>query len=291
MQAGADLAVALTPACDHAGITLVAGKSIRAGAASDSVVARADEIQHDLAQGPCVDVARWQNRSLYAPDLNSETRWPQWAHQVREELGVQSLLSLLLFTHERSFGALNLYSDHPGAFTADDVAIAENLAAHLAVAVSDGNDIQDRGKSMISRTVIGQAEGILMERYKVGPAEGVRVPAPHLPGHQPQTRSARRRTRGNPAPPRRRPHQPRPDHQPADPPRRRRTRAGVTTWVSAVGNISLPCRWGLTGYLPISSRTDNHNDDRARDDDHRDREHPFRRHRATRRAPDDRMGR
>lgn len=171
MQAGVDLAVALIGACDHAGITLVSGKKIGSGATSDGLVARADEIQHDLGQGPCVDVARFENRSLHVSDLTNETRWPAWTRQVREELGVGSLLSMLLFTHERSFGAMNLYSDRPHAFTGDDFAIAETLAAHLAVAVSDGRDIQDRDKGMITRTVIGQAEGILMERYTIGATE------------------------------------------------------------------------------------------------------------------------
>lgn len=171
MQAGVDLAVALVPACDHAGITLVSGKKISAGAASDGVVARADDVQHDLGQGPCVDVARFENRSLYVSDLAGETRWPEWARQVHEELGVGSLLSMLLFTHERSFGAMNLYCDRPGAFTGDDFTIAESLAAHLAVAVSDSRDIHNRDKSIISRTVIGQAEGILMERYNIGDTE------------------------------------------------------------------------------------------------------------------------
>lgn len=168
MQAGVDLAVALIPACDHAGITLVTGKRITAGAASD---ARADEIQHDLAQGPCVDVARWKNRSLYAPDLSTETRWPQWSQRVHQELAVGSLLAMLLFTHQRTFGAINLYADQPDAFTGDDVAVAQTLAAHLAVAISDARDIQDRDQGMITRTVIGQAQGILMERYTIGPDE------------------------------------------------------------------------------------------------------------------------
>lgn len=66
---------------------------------------------------------------------------------------------------------MNLYSDRPGAFTGDDFTIAETLAAHLAVAVSDSRDLHDRDRSIISRTVIGQAEGILMERYTIGPDE------------------------------------------------------------------------------------------------------------------------
>lgn len=47
----------------------MSGKKISAGAASDGVVARADEIQRDLGQGPCVDGARFENRSLYVSDL------------------------------------------------------------------------------------------------------------------------------------------------------------------------------------------------------------------------------
>lgn len=171
MQAGVDLAVALIPACDHAGITLATGKHISAGAASDAVAARADQLQHDLAQGPCRDVARWTHRSQYVPDLSWEPQWPQWAHQVHEKLGVGSLLSMLIYTHERSFGALNLYADTPDAFTGNDVAIAEDLVAHLAVAVSDGQGIQDRDQGMVTRTVIGQAQGLLMERYRIGPEE------------------------------------------------------------------------------------------------------------------------
>lgn len=171
MQVGVGLAVALVPACDHAGITLVAGKRYTSGASSDGVAARADEIQHEALQGPGVYVARWKSSTLYVPDLNGETRWPRWTPAVREELGVGSLLSVLLFTHGRSSGALNLYCDRPDAFTGADVARAQDLAAHLAVAISDSKDLQNRDKGMSTRTVIGQAQGILMERYTIGADE------------------------------------------------------------------------------------------------------------------------
>ena len=168
MQAGVDLAVMLIDGCDHAGITLVNGDEISSGAATDDLVARADQIQHDLRQGPCVDVARMENQTIYVADLTRDERWPDWAPRVCQDLGVKSLLSLPLYTRDRSFGALNLYAEHPHAFGADDFAVAENLAAHLAVAVSDGQEIEHRGRGMISRTIIGQAEGILMERYGIG---------------------------------------------------------------------------------------------------------------------------
>ena len=171
MQAGVDLAVTLIEGCDHAGITQVDGEKITSGATSDRVVARADEIQHDLREGPCVDVARLEDRTIYVADLTRDERWPRWAKRVTDELGVSSVLSLLLFTHDGTSGALNLYCTQGNQFTLDDFAIAENLAAHLAVAVADGQEIDNRGKGMVSRTTIGQAEGILMERYGIGPQE------------------------------------------------------------------------------------------------------------------------
>lgn len=64
-----------------------------------------------------------------------------------------------IYTHERSFGAMNSYSQRPNAFSADYFAIAAALAAHLAVALSDSKEIQDRGIDMVSQTVVGQAEG------------------------------------------------------------------------------------------------------------------------------------
>lgn len=42
--------------------------------------------------------------------------------------------------------------------------MAEALAAHLAVAMASGLEIVHRSDAMARRTVIGQAEGILMER-------------------------------------------------------------------------------------------------------------------------------
>ena len=168
MQAGVELAVALLPGCDHAGITLVNGERLSSGAATDDVAARADTIQRDVREGPCVDMARSQNRIIYVPDLTCDQRWPVWARRVTRELAVRALLSLLLYTEDRSFGALNLYADEGHGFDDDDLALAENLAAHLAVAISDGQEIEHRGRAMISRTIIGQAEGILMERYGIG---------------------------------------------------------------------------------------------------------------------------
>lgn len=166
MQVGVDLAVELLEGCDHAGITLMRGGKFSTGPATDDLVAQGDRLQDELREGPCHDAMR-QGRTVYTADLASDRRWPTWGPKVHAELGVGSLLSMLLYTHERSYGALNLYSNHTRGFTQDDLSTADTLATHLAVALADGEEIENRGVAMVNRTVIGQAEGILMERLGV----------------------------------------------------------------------------------------------------------------------------
>ena len=69
MQAGVDLAVTLIEGCDHAGLTLVQDGQITCGPGSDDVVAKADAIQDELGEGPCVDAARLEDRTIYVDDL------------------------------------------------------------------------------------------------------------------------------------------------------------------------------------------------------------------------------
>lgn len=166
MQVGVDLAVELLEGCDHAGITLIRGGRFSTGPATDDLVAHGDRLQDELDEGPCHDAIR-QARTVYTADLASDPRWPTWGPKIRAELGVGSLLSMLLYTNNRSYGALNMYSDHTQGFTQDDLSTADALATHLAVALADGEEIENRGVAMVNRTVIGQAEGILMERLGV----------------------------------------------------------------------------------------------------------------------------
>lgn len=170
MQVGVDLATELLEGCDRAGITLVRGRKFDVGPATDDMVADSDRLQAELDEGPCLDAIR-QGRTVYTADLANDPRWPTWGPRVHAELGVGSLLSMLLYTHERSYGALNMYSDRVESFTQDDVMVADTLATHLAVALADAQEIEHRGLAMVNRTVIGQAEGILMERLNGAPEQ------------------------------------------------------------------------------------------------------------------------
>jgi hypothetical protein len=163
---GVALVVDLVEGCGDAGITRVSREGAETVAASSEKARLCDQLQYDLDQGPCLDSVRSQ-QTVVSNDVASDPRWPLWGPAVAEQYGVGSMLSLLLYTHGESYGALNLYANGPQAYSSEDLIVAQSLAAHLAVAVAGGREMDNRTIAMVNRTVIGQAEGILMERYKI----------------------------------------------------------------------------------------------------------------------------
>lgn len=109
------------------------------------------------------------SQTVVSDDVAADPRWPALGRQVAKEYGIGSVLSLLLYDGEDSYGALNLYTDRSHGFSTEDYVLAQSLAAHLAVAAAAGRRTDQLGAAIVSRTVIGQAEGILIERYKVTP--------------------------------------------------------------------------------------------------------------------------
>ncbi|MCC6494872.1 MAG: GAF and ANTAR domain-containing protein [Propionibacteriaceae bacterium] len=166
LNLGVALVVELVDGCDHAGITRVSREGAETVAASSDKARLCDQLQYDLGEGPCLDTVR-THQTVVSNSLGSDPRWPRWGPAVARLYGVGSLLSLLLYTHGDSYGALNLYAERPGAYCSDDLVVAQSLAAHLAVALAGGREIDHRAVAMVNRTVIGQAEGILMERFKI----------------------------------------------------------------------------------------------------------------------------
>jgi hypothetical protein len=120
-------------------------------------------------EGPCFD-AIWSGETVHVADLARDLRWPRWGPQVVADLGVASMLSYQLFTTGETLGALNLYSRSLDAFDPDDINNGYALAANLAVAIAGADTTEQLTSAIASRTAIGQAEGILMERFDLQPA-------------------------------------------------------------------------------------------------------------------------
>jgi GAF domain-containing protein len=97
-------------------------------------------------------------------DTALDDRWPDWATQVRA-LGVRSVLDMPLNTAAGTVGVMGLYSNKPDAFSTDDQAIAHILARHATVAIANARHDATLVQAIDARKLVGQAMGILMERF------------------------------------------------------------------------------------------------------------------------------
>jgi len=71
------------------------------------------------------------------------------------------------FVESDNLGALNMYSTAPDAFTEDDETVGLLRAAHTGIAMQGSRTESNLCAAIVSRDVVGQAKGILMERYKM----------------------------------------------------------------------------------------------------------------------------
>lgn len=150
--------------CDFAGVIFVhEGTRVETVAATDPLVERLDEIQMAHGEGP--DLHTLEDRlSVIVSDTTTETRWPGWAERVASA-GIRSLLSTRIYTTDSVIGTLNLYSVQPRQFDADDQAVAHILARHAAVAIGTARKVENLWLAVDARKLIGQAQGMLMERF------------------------------------------------------------------------------------------------------------------------------
>ena len=116
-------------------------------------------------EGPCVQAAL-ADTIVRTDDFRTETRWPQYS-PAAVEAGVLSGLSFKLYTADRSAGALNLFGFQPAKWDADAESVGSVLAAHAAAALVATQREQQLQAALLSRDQIGQAKGIIMERYGV----------------------------------------------------------------------------------------------------------------------------
>ena len=166
LQRVVDASIANVEGAEHAGVTILTESSVTTPAASDDLVIEIDRRQYGTGQGPCLTAALEQLTVVRVPDLAVDPRWPAFTAAV-EDLDVRSVLSFQLYTGEDTIGALNLYASGVDAFTDESVYTGQLLAAHAAVAAVAAEKSGQLRSALRSRDVIGQAKGILMERYKI----------------------------------------------------------------------------------------------------------------------------
>jgi GAF domain-containing protein len=148
-----------------AAVTLVQRGQVLSPAHSSELAEQVGRIESETGEGPCVDSGR-EEVTIRVDDLRQSSRWPAFAARA-VELGILSLLSFQLFVGQDSMGALNVYSGTPGGFGSEDEETGLLLASHAALAMGASREVANLRVAMDTRDLIGQAKGILMERYKI----------------------------------------------------------------------------------------------------------------------------
>ena len=152
--------------CTHAGVALShRGVPLETVAVTDPVVEKSDQLQLECGESPSPDVIAEQDTVL-VPDTFGEVRYPDWSVRVAA-LGLRSSLSVRLAASGNTFGVLQLFNTEPYAFESDDDAVAHILARHASVALANARQEASLWQAIDARKLVGQAQGILMERFDV----------------------------------------------------------------------------------------------------------------------------
>ena len=149
---------------DHVGVTIAYRDGRMATrAASDQLVTVLDQLQYDLGEGPCVHAIH-QEPVTRIEHADRERRWPRFMVPAVSH-GLRSQLGLRLYAERETLGSLNLYSTSVDVIDPDVQPMAELFAAHASIALGRARRDEDLSAALLTRKVIGQAIGILMERY------------------------------------------------------------------------------------------------------------------------------
>ncbi|CAM3959374.1 GAF and ANTAR domain-containing protein [Nocardiopsis tropica] len=166
LTAVTQFAVDQVPGASFASITLVDPK----GGISHPVVIgdaaqRVADVQRELEEGPSVG-ATFESTTILVEDTADEPRWPRFAEAARAA-GVGSILSFCLYVQNDAYGTLDLMAREANAFDAESQSIGSLFAVHAAVAFSAVREKEQIRAALTTRDVIGQAKGMIMERYKL----------------------------------------------------------------------------------------------------------------------------
>jgi GAF domain-containing protein len=158
-------AVELMRGVDCADVLLIHDGEYRSTAPTSNVAPIVDQAQIRTGEGPCLDAAG-PAAMVRSDDLRLDPRWPEFA-RAAVAAGVLSMLSFHLYTHGPNRGALNLFGFAAYGFNDESEAIAAMLATHAAVALIVANRQHQFESALASRDLIGQAKGVIMERYNL----------------------------------------------------------------------------------------------------------------------------
>jgi GAF domain-containing protein len=171
LKTAVELCVVSIEACEFAGAFLLDSEAITTRVGTDPIVDEIDALQLRSSEGPCLDAIA-HKLTFYADELGTDPRWPAFG-PAAASLGMRSLLALPMASNGTS-GALSLHARYPQAFGVIDRARGLLLASMAGFAFSTARSHEDEERrvenlhaALVTREVIGQAQGILIERERI----------------------------------------------------------------------------------------------------------------------------
>lgn len=161
------------PGTIGAGMSLLDSRGRRTSAGfTDPVVERADALQYELGQGPCV-TAWAAEETLIVEDVQTDRRWPDWTAAV-SALPIRSVVSTPLIAEKECIGALKVYAALPSAYEPGAARLLELFAApaatllsHIQTSEAPHRISESLQAALHSRDMVNRACGVLMERQGV----------------------------------------------------------------------------------------------------------------------------
>ena len=154
------------PAFGHVSISMRhSDGTMETKAGTDQLAWELDTFQYELGEGPCVDAVESQP-VIVAKHLRHDQRWPRYVASAVEK-GVRSQVAVRLFANGKHTGGLNLYSTQHDDIDDEAAETALLFATHAGVMLGHAEHTDQLNQALLGRKTIGQAIGILMERYQM----------------------------------------------------------------------------------------------------------------------------
>src|SRR5688572_921352 len=164
LERAVQTALELVGNADLAGLSVFTPGGVDTPAATHEDLRHIDRIQHELAEGPCLSALR-ETDVIRIGDVTTDTRWPRWGPVIGEKFDIRSALAFHLFTDGQQLAAMTLYARKPDSFDHDDVVDGLAVAAQAAVTLAGITERDQMHQAMRNRQVIGEATGMLRERF------------------------------------------------------------------------------------------------------------------------------
>ncbi|WP_068176389.1 GAF and ANTAR domain-containing protein [Mycobacterium sp. UM_CSW] len=160
--------LALIPGADCAKISTIENGHLRSITATSQLTSSLDSAQQAAGQGPCLETIS-AKKAIRCDDLRTDTRWPRFTPRATTA-GVYSVLSTPIDIPGETGATLTLFGFRAEAFGPDAEAVGAMLANHAAIALMHVKQERQFKAALATRNVIGQAKGMIMERFGIDAA-------------------------------------------------------------------------------------------------------------------------